>query len=199
MRVGLLGGLFSPPHHGHVIAAQEARIQLDLDEVWLLPVANPPHREMDPDTDPGDELRLNMCRLAIIGQPGLQVSTIEVDRGGTSYTVDTLESLAESNPDTEFTLIIGADQAMAFGNWRDPERIGALAEIAVATRVDHDRAQALSEVTRATGGKEPRGIDMPRVDISSSLIRERLIGGATVAHLVPAGIAELIEEKELYR
>jgi nicotinate-nucleotide adenylyltransferase len=198
MRIGLLGGTFSPPHHGHVICAQEARIQLDLDAVWLVPVGDPPHREIEADSDPGDDTRVNMCKLAVIGQPGLEVSTVEIERDGTSYSVDTLEELAKQHPDTEFTLIIGADQAMALGNWRDPQRIGELAGIAVATRVDHDREQALEEITRATGGKEAEHIDMPRVDISSSLIRERVMGGATVAHLVPAGIAELIEQKELY-
>jgi len=198
MRIGLLGGTFSPPHHGHVICAQEARIQLELDAVWLIPVSDPPHRDIESESDPGDETRVNMCRLAILGQPGLEVSTLEIERGGTSYTVDTLEQLVKQHPDTDFTLIIGADQAMSLGNWRNPERIGELAEIAVATRVDHDREQAIGEVKRATAGKEPEPIEMPRVDISSSLIRERIAGGATVAHLVPAGIAELIEEKELY-
>lgn len=187
--------MFSPPHHGHVICAQEARIQLDLDGVLLVPAGDPPHRELE--DDPGAETRLAMCRLAVIGQPGLEISTVELDRDGPSYTVDTLEALVRQQPDSEFTLIIGADQAMSFGNWRTPERIGELAEIAVAMRVDHDRAQALGEVKRSTG-VEPRTIEMPRVDISSSLIRERLVTRATVAHLVPAGIAELIEEKELY-
>jgi nicotinate-nucleotide adenylyltransferase len=198
MRIGLLGGTFSPPHHGHVICAQEARIQLDLDEVWLMPVGEPPHREIDADADPGDQLRVSMCRLAVIGQPGLSVSTVEVDRDGLSYTVDTLEQLVNQSSDNAFTLIIGADQAMSFGNWREPDRIGQLADIAVATRVDHDREEAFQEVVRATGGKEPLAIEMPRVDISSSLIRERIYRGATVAHLVPAGIAELIEERDLY-
>lgn len=198
MRIGLFGGSFSPPHHGHIICAQEARIQLDLDEVWLLPVGSPPHREFKADQHPPDELRLAMCRLAVIGQPGLSVCTEELDRDGTSYTVDTLQALAEIDPSNEFTLIVGADQAMAFGNWREPDRIGQLAEIAIATRVDHDREQSISEVTRATGGKQPVAIDMPRIDISSSLIRERIYEGHTVAHLVPAGIAELIEEQRLY-
>jgi nicotinate-nucleotide adenylyltransferase len=198
MRIGLFGGTFSPPHHGHLICAQEARIQLDLDEVWLMPVGAPPHRDIDGDGDPGTDIRLAMCRLAVIGQPGLSVSTVEIDRDGPSYTVDTLEGLVKQSSDNEFTLIIGADQAMSFGNWRDAERIGQLADIAVATRVDHDRDEAFAEVVRATGGKQPLPFEMPRVDISSSLIRDRIYRGATVAHLVPAGIAELIEERDLY-
>ncbi|MGB0872650.1 MAG: nicotinate-nucleotide adenylyltransferase [Solirubrobacterales bacterium] len=198
MRIGLLGGTFSPPHHGHVICAQEARIQLELDVVWMLPVGDPPHRTLDPSDHPPAELRLSMCRLAVIGQPGLDVCSVELDRAGTSYTVDTLDELVKKDSDNEFTLIVGADQAMAFGNWREPDRIGQLAEVAVAARVDHDRDQAMFEVIRATGGKQPRSIEMPRIDISSSLIRERIYGGNTVSHLVPAGIAEMIEEQKLY-
>lgn len=198
MRIGLLGGTFSPPHLGHIVCAQEARIQLDLDEVWLLPVGEPPHRTLDRDQHPGDETRLNMCRLAVIGQPGLSVCTAELDREGTSYTVSTLDELVKINPDNEFTLIIGADQAMAFGNWREPERIAKLAKIAVAARVDNDREDALAEVMRATGGEEPQTIEMPRIDISSTLIRERAYAGNTVAHLVPAGVSEIIEEQGLY-
>ncbi len=205
MRVGILGGTFSPPHHGHVICAEEAREQLDLDEVRMMPVGVPPHRIIEDDEHVSDEHRLAMCKLAVIGQPGLSVSTVEMEREGTSYTVDTLEALVQKERDSEFTLIIGADQAMAFGNWREPERIGELASIAVATRVDHNRDEAIAEVIRATGGgdpargKEPLPFEMPRIDISSTLIRDRVYRGATIAHLVPAGIPELIEEAGLYR
>jgi nicotinate-nucleotide adenylyltransferase len=162
-------------------------------------VGIPPHRNLEDDENPGDKHRLSMCRLAVIGQPGLEVADIELEREGTSYTVDTLEELAKQEPDTQFTLIIGADQAMAFGNWREPERIAQLADIAVATRVDHNRDEAVAEVIRATNGKEPLPFEMPRIDISSTLIRDRVYRGATVAHLVPAGIPELIEEAGLYR
>jgi nicotinate-nucleotide adenylyltransferase len=199
MRVGILGGSFSPPHLGHVICAQEARIQLDLDVVRMMPVGVPSHRSFENEEDPGNDHRLSMCRLAVIGQPGLEVSAVELEREGTSYTVDTLEELKAQEPSSEFVLIIGADQAMSFGNWRDPERIAELAEIAVATRVDHNRTEAIEEVRRATGGKEALEFAMPRVDISSTLIRERAYSGVTVAHLVPAGIPELIEEAGLYR
>jgi nicotinate-nucleotide adenylyltransferase len=198
-RVGILGGTFSPVHHGHVICAQEARLQLELDVVRLMPVGTPPHRQLEDDEDPGDQHRLSMVRLAVIGQPGLEVATDELEREGTSYTVDTLSALVDQEPDNEFTLIIGADQAMSFGNWRDPEKIAELADVAVAARVDHNVGEAVEEVIRATGGKEPRTFAMPRVDISSTFIRERVYRGSTVAHLVPAGIPELIEEAELYR
>ncbi|MFY9265361.1 MAG: nicotinate-nucleotide adenylyltransferase [Solirubrobacterales bacterium] len=199
MRVGLLGGTFDPPHHGHVICAQEARIQLGLDEVRLMPVGRPPHRAIEVRDDAGAQTRVSMCRLAVIGQPGLAVETAEINREGPSFTVDTLEQLAADSPEHALTLIVGADQALAFGDWRSPKRIGQLAEIAVAARGGEDYAAALDAVCRATGGSQPIGFEMPRVDISSSMVRERVHRQQTVAHLVPAGIAELIQEQGLFQ
>lgn len=198
MRLGIFGGTFNPPHHGHVICAQEARIRLELDEVCLTPAGDPPHRAIDPTDDPGTKARLAMCRLAVIGQPGMSVSTTEIDRRGPSYTVDTLESLAADETHARLTLVIGSDQALSFGDWRDPERIGELAQIAVAARADHDHLAAAARVADATG-REPLVFEMPRIDISSSMIRERVRDGQTVAHLVPAGVAELIDERGCYR
>lgn len=198
-RIGILGGTFSPPHHGHIICAQEARLQLDLDVVRLVPVGIPSHKNVRDGDDPGGSSRLEMTRLAIEGQDSLEVSTAELDREGVSYSVDTLEQFKAAEPDAEFTLIIGADQAMSFGNWREPERIGSLAAIAVAARVDHNRTEAVEEVRRATGGVEPLIFEMPRVDISSTFIRDRSYNGDSVAHLVPVGVAKLIAESGVYR
>lgn len=197
MEVGIYGGSFNPPHHAHVICAQAARIELGLDEVRLMPAGNPPHRQLE--SDPGSELRLAMVRLAAIGQPGLVVSTDEIERGGASWTVDTLEALALAEPDTKFTLIIGADQAQSFGRWREPERIGELAAIAVAGRGEEDLQAALSEVERVTGAGRSQSFAMPRIDITSTSVRELAARGETVAHLVPAGVAEVIEQEGLYR
>lgn len=197
MRIGLLGGTFNPPHHGHLICAEEARIQLDLDEVRLMPTGEPPHRALDPEQDAGREQRLEMCRLAVAGQTGLSVSSKEIDRPGPSFTVDTLEELATDEPNNELVLIVGADQASAFGNWREPERIGELARIAVAARVDHDVGEALAEVERATGTK-PLSFDMPRIDISSSLIRDRVYRGRVISHVVPPAVASYVAERGLY-
>lgn len=196
MQVGIYGGTFNPPHHAHVICAAEARLQLELDSVLMVPSAIPPHREIE--SDPGAEQRLAMMRLAVIGQPGLEVSTIELDRGGASWTVDTLEALVAQDPDTDYTLIIGADQALAFDDWREPARIAELSTIAVAARGEQGAAAAAEAVEQATG-KKARVFAMPRIDIASSAIRDRVGSGDSVAHLVPAGVAELIEEAGLYR
>jgi nicotinate-nucleotide adenylyltransferase len=196
MRLGLLGGTFNPPHLGHVICAQEARLQLDLDEVDLMPVSSPPHRDME--EEPGAGVRVRMCRAAVEGQDGLRVLTVEIDRGGSSYTVDTLESLSDQKPTDELTLVIGADQALTFGNWREPERIASLARIAVAARADADRQAALDEVRRASGA-EPVLVNMPRIDISSSLVRERAAAGIEFSHLLPAEVSRIVHDEGLYR
>lgn len=198
MRLGVFGGAFNPPHHAHVICAQEARLQLKLDEVVLVPTGRSAHRDLTDATFPTADQRLSLTRLAALGQPGLSVANIEVDREGTSYTVDTLAELTESNPDVQLTLIIGADQAAAFGSWRESASIGALAEIAIAARSGHEIEAARAAVTAATG-RPTNSFEMPQIDISSTMIRERIARGDTVAHLTPAGIPEMIEEAGLYR
>ena len=195
MQVGILGGAFNPPHLGHVICAQEARIQLELDTVNLMPVASPPHRQLS--DDPGSQIRLQLCQMVASEHSGLDVLDLEIVRGGLSYTFETLQILTQQQPNDQFTLIIGADQALTFGNWREPALIGELANIAVAVRADADRTAALEEVKRATG-KEATLVDMPRIDISSSLIRERISEGYEVDHLVAAPVAQLIREQGMY-
>lgn len=196
MRIGLFGGTFNPPHHGHIVGAQEARLRLELDEIWLLPTGDPPHREIE--GDPGATARLSMCRLALIGQPAMAISTAELNRDGPSWTVDTLRELVSAQPTDAFTLVVGADQALSFGQWREPQAIGELADIAVAARAGSDYEQALAAVEAATG-KRPATFEMPTIDISSTMIRERVARGETCAHLVPAGVTEFIEEAGLYR
>lgn len=191
--------MFNPPHLGHIICAQEARLQLDLDVVMLVPTGDPPHREQDLDALPPRESRLQMTELAVRGQPGLEVSAIELDRDGPSFTVDTLETLSAADPDAELTLILGADQAATFGEWREPARVARLAQVAVATRAGHDWAAATAAVEQASGGRAPLGFEMPAIGLSSTLVREHVRHGQTVAHYVPAGVGELIEQQGLYR
>jgi nicotinate-nucleotide adenylyltransferase len=195
VRVGVFGGMFNPPHVGHLVFAQEGRVQLDLDEVWLMPTGTPSHKEV---ADPGADVRLELCRRAIEGQPGLVASDVEVNRRGASYTVDTLRELTVSSPNHEFTLIVGADQALSLGEWREPHEIGGLATIAVADRGDSSRDDVQAEVVKACD-TDPLFVDMPRVDVSSTLVRERLAAGETIRHLVPRGVAEMVEQEGLYR
>ena len=124
--------MFNPPHLGHLALARAAAGQLGLARVLLTPVLVPPHKPAK--WDPGAEHRLAMCRLAIDEDPGLGVCTLELERPGPSYTVDTLRSIHESNPDAELTLIVGADMARTLDSWREPREILRLARLAVAER-----------------------------------------------------------------
>ena len=195
-RIGILGGTFSPPHVGHLACAETALSQLGLDRLLLMPVALPPHK--DAGEDPGPEHRLAMCRLAAAGDERIEVSELEVDRGGPSYTVDTLRALHEASPQDELTFVAGGDMAASLPGWRQPEEVLRLARFAVAEREGAGRA----EVERALAGLDGRDrvvfFDMPRIDVSSSAIREGIAAGRPVRDLVPDAVARYIEQHGLY-
>lgn len=133
MRIGLLGGAFNPPHKGHLKLARLALEQLDLDEVRFVPTSLSPHKP-DPG-GPGAEARLRLLEEALAGfDPRCRVEPLELQRGGTSYTVDTLETLVEREPDQSWILLMGSDQLPGLPTWRRPERIFELASAAVAPR-----------------------------------------------------------------
>jgi len=196
-RVGILGGTFNPPHIGHLVMAQEAREQLGLDRVVLMPVAVPPHKEAD--GDPGADVRLQLARLAAEGEEGVEVSTAEIDRGGASFTVDTLGELHERYPEQELTFIVGADMAHSLPAWREPERILELARLAVAEREGIARDDIAERLAPLHDGSRVTFFDMPRIDVSSSDIRRRVAEGRSVRHLVPDAVAQAIAERDLYR
>ena len=196
-RVGILGGSFNPPHVGHLICAQEAYAQLGLDLVVLMPVAIPPHKA--PTDDPGSAHRVALCRLAAEPDARLGVSTLEVDRGGPSYTVDTLETLHETHPEDELTFIAGGDMAASLPSWHAPERLARLATVAVAEREGAGREVVTAALRSAGMPVEPVYLDAPRVDVSSSDIRGRVGRGAPIRYLVPDPVADYIGAHGLYR
>jgi nicotinate-nucleotide adenylyltransferase len=195
-RIGIFGGTFSPPHVGHLACADAALSRLGLDRVLLMPVARPPHKEAT--EDPGPEHRLAMCRLATAGDERVGVSELEIQRGGPSYTVDTLRALHEASPQDELTFVAGGDMAASLPGWREPEEVLRLARFAVAEREGTDRA----EVERALAGLEGRDrlvfFEMPRVEVSSSAIRRGIAAGRPVRDLVPDAVARYIDEHGLY-
>ena len=197
MRVGLLGGIFNPPHLGHLVCAQEAHDQLGLHSVVLVPVGEAPHRSID--ADPGAELRAAMCERAVAGDDRLSVSRVEVERQGPSYTADTLRALGGRAPGDTLVLVLGADQAAALPGWHAPEEVLALAIVAVAEREGARRDEVRSAVSGLAGAERVGFFDMPRIDISSSLVRERAAVGRPLRYLVPDAVAEMIEEQRLYR
>jgi nicotinate-nucleotide adenylyltransferase len=195
--IGILGGTFNPPHIGHLVMAQEARSQLGLDRVVLMPVAVPPHKEAE--ADPGAGVRLELARLAAEGEEGVEVSTEEIDRGGASFTVDTLGELHERDPEQELTFIVGGDMAHSLPAWREPGRILDLARLAVAEREGIGREDIAARLAPLHDGTRVVFFDMPRIDVSSSSIRRRVAEGRPVRHLVPDAVAAAIAHRGLYQ
>jgi nicotinate-nucleotide adenylyltransferase len=196
LRLGILGGAFNPPHLGHLVCAQEALVQLELDRVVFVPVGVPPHRELD--YDPGAELRLEMAELAVAEDDRFTTSRIELDREGPSYTADTLEQLRSDSPDDELFLILGGDQAAALATWHEPEKVLERATVAVFERVSWGRNAIMIKIGRLPGAERVRYLDMPLLQISSSAIRRRVREGEPIRYLVPEKVASFIETKELY-
>jgi nicotinate-nucleotide adenylyltransferase len=196
VRLGIYGGVFNPPHIGHLLAAQEAHSQLGLEVVLWVPAADPPHREVQ--QDPGPEARCQMVELAIGDDERFRVSRIELDRPGPSYTVDTLRELKEREPDDELFLILGGDQAAALPGWHEPDQVLALATIAVFQRATASRNAIGIRLARMPGADRLRFLEMPRVDISSSLVRRRAAEGRPIRYLVPDRVASFIGAQSLY-
>jgi nicotinate-nucleotide adenylyltransferase len=197
VRIGILGGTFNPPHLGHLVCAQEAYLQLRLDRVLLMPARIPPHKPVQ--DEPGIEHRLEMCRLAIAGdEQRFAVSDLEGRRQGTSFTVDTLEELHASQPDSELFLIVGGDVAAGFASWREPERVLALATLAVAERPGTTRAAVEGALTQVAGRERARFLDMPAIEISSTLLRDRARNGEATRYLVPEPVRDYIDRHRLY-
>jgi nicotinate-nucleotide adenylyltransferase len=197
-RVGLLGGTFNPPHNGHLLCAQSAAIAFSLDEVRLVPTRVPPHKRVL--EEPGVEVRLELCRLAVAGDPLLSVSRLEADRPGPSFTADTLRALNEAEPEHDLTFIVGADMALSLKAWREPETVLSLARLAVAERDGVTRTEILGALDGLPGVPEHVGFfDMPRFDVSSTMVRNRAAAGVPIRHLVPGAVADHVESLGLYR
>ena len=196
-RVGILGGTFNPPHIGHLVCAEDARDQLGLDEVLLMPVHRPPHKEAV--GDPGPAARLLLCELAVAGEARLRASSLEVDRGGPSYTVDTLRVLHDRSPEDELTFIVGADMAQSLGTWREPAEVLRLACLAVAGRDGVAAADVEQALAPFHDGSRLAFFEMPRIDVSSSMLRRWIAAGRSVRHLVPEAVAAAIDEHGWYR
>jgi nicotinate-nucleotide adenylyltransferase len=196
LRVGLLGGAFNPPHIAHLVCAQEARAQLDLDHVVLVPVGEAPHRTID--EDPGAEVRAELCELAVRDEEGLEVSRIELERAGPSYTSDTLRAWREQAPRDELVLLLGGDQAAALPSWHEPETVLALATVAVAERQGHEAAHVRDRLSGLDAAEAVEFFEMPRLDVSSTLVRERARAGRPLRHLVPEPVLEAMAARGLY-
>jgi nicotinate-nucleotide adenylyltransferase len=194
-RLGVFGGTFDPPHTGHLAVAQDVLERLELDRVLFVPAGRPPHKTNGDLADA--ELRLAMVAAAVESDSRFRVSDMEVRRAGVSYTVDTLEALAETAPGADLFLLLGVDQWASFGGWRLPRRIGELCRLVVMSR-EGDHPEAVDP--GFTDGPPPDVLDVPvtRMDISSTGIRDRIRGGRSVRYLVPDPVLRIIDSAGLY-
>jgi nicotinate-nucleotide adenylyltransferase len=189
----VLGSAFNPPHLGHLVLAQEAHARLGLAEVVLVPTGRAPHKEIE--GDPGAGVRLEMTRLAVGDDERFAVSELETAREGPSFTYRTLELLREERPE-ELVFVIGSDAVAGLERWRNPERILELASLGVAERPGVERSEVEAVVERLGGRAE--FVDMPHIEVSSTMVRERVAAGRPIRYLVPNAVAELIDERGLY-
>ena len=197
MRTGILGGTFNPPHIAHLVCAQEAHRELALDRVLLVPAAIPPHKPVD--HEPGPAHRLAMCRLAAGDDERFEVSELELDRGGPSFTVDTLTQLSRQAPTDELVLILGGDIAAGLADWHRPERVLELATVAIAKRRGTARGTVERALEGLPGGERARFFQMPRIGVSSTMLRRRVRAGLPIRYFVPDPVREYIGLHGLYR
>ncbi len=203
--MGILGGTFNPPHRGHLAVARDALQELALERVVLMPARVAPHKPAS--EDPGPEHRLRMCELLLEGERSLAVCPLELERDGPSYTVDSLTAIHARHPQAQLTLLMGADVARTLPSWREPARLLELSDLAVAARAGSARRGILEMVARLSAGSPAqrpaaarvRFLEMPAIEISSSMARARAARGEPVEDLVGEPVARYIAEHCLYR
>lgn len=193
--LGILGGSFNPPHRGHVELARHALCELGLERVLLMPANVSPGKPVEEDPNPAHpEHRLEMCRLVALGVEGVEACALEIEREAPSYTVDTLRALHDEHLDTALTFILGADVASTLPTWHEAAALPALARFAVALRAG---GRPIIEPDHI--GFPIVRLHMPMIDVSSSLVRERVRHGLLVDELVGRPVASYIAEHGLYR
>lgn len=198
MRIGIFGGTFDPIHLGHLLLAENCRESCALDQVVFVPCALSPHKQ---DREPtAGAVRLEMLRLATGGNEFFSVSEVEIQRGGISYSVDTLESIQQGHPQAELFFLMGADSLAQFHLWKRPDRICQLATLVVIQRPGNEPP------VLDTGAFSPRPThdvrmlrcEAPLIDISSSDIRRRVSSGRSIRYRTPRGVEEYIRANRLY-
>ena len=201
MRVGVFGGTFDPVHLGHLIVAEQAREQAELDRVWFVPSGRPPHKLDKPITS--FERRVEMLQLAAAGQEAkFRIDPVERERPGPSYTADTLAELQAHHPADEFFLILGADCLPDLPHWHEPRRIVAAATLLAAARPGYPTWGA-AELAPALGVPEEairmRVVEVPLVGMSSTDVRRRAAAGRSLLYLLPRAVEVYVREKKLYQ
>lgn len=194
MHIGIYGGSFNPPHIAHLIVAEQVRSQFSLDKVLWVPNYIPPHKSVEAFASPED--RLEMTKRAIQSNPTFEISTIELDRKGTSFMVDTIQALRNNAPTDSYYLIIGGDSLVDFMTWHQPESIIAQVPLLVYRRPGAH--QKITPVERAFPDRI-HFVDAPVLEISSRGIRDKVRAGQSIRYLVPASVKTYIQDQRLYR
>ncbi len=198
MRVGVMGGTFDPPHIGHLVAAEEARVRLRLERVYFVPAGTPPHKMDEPVTPV--EHRLEMVTRAVASNPYFVISRVDVDRPGPSYTVDTLTLLRqELGAEVELYFIMGMDSLADLPNWHEPQRIIELCRLAVVDRPGYDADIGSLERILPGLSRRVEFVPMPQLEISSTELAERVRQGLPIRYQVPPAVEEYIHAHRLYR
>jgi nicotinate-nucleotide adenylyltransferase len=194
-----MGGTFDPIHLGHLILAECAYEQFSLDRILFLPAGNPPHKTDRPD-GASDQERLDMVRLAIEGNPHFQLDPSEMQRGGLTYTCETLRLMKEKHPETEYYFIIGADSLMTFDTWKDPALISHECILLAAVR-DGMETDEMEEKIAELGqryGAQIHLLRSPNIDISSSHLRKWYREGRSIRYYIPDRVLDYIQRNHVY-
>lgn len=197
MRLGLLGGTFDPPHNGHLFIARAARDQLHLDRVMFAPAGVQPLKQ-DRYVTPADQ-RAAMVALAMVGEPGFELSRIDLDRPGPHYTVDLLKLAAVQYPGAQWWFIVGGDSLGDFLRWRDPHRLIEMARLAVVRRSGAEPDWSALDAALPALRSRIDWIAAPPIDVSAHEIRRRVRAGESIEACVPPAVARYIVEKKLYQ
>ncbi len=197
-RSGILGGTFDPPHRAHLALAEAAKVALDLDRVLFIPAGDPWRKAGSGVSEASD--RLALVRAAVADLPWAEVSTIEIDREGPTYTLDTVEALRAAAPDDAWWFILGADALHDIPRWHEPAGLVSLVRLAVARRGDETAPLVTPELAAAVPGIEDRidVVPMPLLDISATDIRERVRARRSTEGLIPGAVRSEILARGLY-
>ncbi|MEE1314059.1 MAG: nicotinate-nucleotide adenylyltransferase [Lachnospiraceae bacterium] len=196
-KIGIMGGTFNPIHYGHLMLAENAYEQFELDQVLIMPAKNPYYKKISSNIT--EQNRVEMIRLAIQDNPHFCFSDIELKREGNTYTVDTLTELAKEHPDVDYYFILGADSLYHIESWKDTEKIFSLAKIVAASRADtYSAIDSQIEYLNDKYGAEVLRLNSPNLEISSSYLRRQLKAGKSCRYLLPDSVLSYMKEHKLY-
>lgn len=198
-KIGIMGGTFNPIHMGHLIIAERAREQFQLDEILFIPCGVPYMK--DKKEVPSGEIRAEMTKLAVEENPFFDISMIEVEKAGNTYTYETLNCLHDKNPNTEFYFILGADSLWNIENWKEPEKIFADCHILAAVRNNKSLEDMEKQITYLKEKYDASIflLQTSRIEISSSMIRAAVREGKSIRYLVPDAVYDYIIKNKLYK